>query len=112
MTPLILNPQQKALSALTTIQIAKPLNFQTKLFMKKYVLASTNSKKKFQSISLLEEFSDSDVSQKTDGAELITKLSDFAKKADLKIELVMHEHMNDPVLSIVRKVFQDNDKNK
>ena len=24
----------------------------------------------------------------------------------------MHEQMNDPVLSIVRKAFQDNDKNK
>ena len=57
--------------------------------------------KKFHSTSLLEQILDSDVLQKTDGAsELITKLSDFAKNADLNIEVIMHEQMNDPVVSI------------
>ena len=45
-----------------------------------------------------------------DTPDLIQKLSDFARNADLDIQTLLEEQLNDPVLQVVRKWIKTSDK--
>ena len=44
-----------------------------------------------------------------DTSDLIQKLSDFANEADLDLDIQLEEHLNDPVLQVVRKWIETSD---
>ena len=44
-----------------------------------------------------------------DTSDLIQKLSDFARDADLDIQTLLEEQLNDPILQVVRKWFKTSD---
>ena len=45
-----------------------------------------------------------------DTPDLIQKLSDFGRDADLDIQILLEEQLNDPVLQVVRKWIKTSDK--
>ena len=44
-----------------------------------------------------------------DTSDLLQKLSDFARDADLDIQTLLEEQLNDPVLQVVRKWIKTSD---
>ena len=66
-------------------------------------------RKKTKDKPILKEPISFEIFPHVDTSDLIQKLSDFARDADLDIQTLLEEQFNDPVLQVVRKWMKTSD---
>ena len=79
-------------------------------FLHDFSLANESIRKNQSQKPILKSNIDSEVHPEVDTKELIQKLSDFAKTADLDVITLVEEQLNDPVLQKVRSWIKKSDK--
>ena len=88
------------------------LNFDQKDsdFLHDFSLANESIRRNKSQKPILKSNIDSELHPEVDTKELIQKLSDFAKTADLDVTTLVEEQLNDPVLQKVRSWIKKSDK--
>ena len=74
------------------------------------VKAKNDFATKTRSLKLIELLSLQSEEKKSDSLELIAKMTDFAKEANLDVETIMQEQCNDTVLIDIKKCIKQNEK--
>ena len=74
------------------------------------VKAKTEFATKTRSLKLNEPLSLQSEEKKSDSLELIAKITDFAKEANLDVETVMQEQCNDTVVIDIKNCIKQNEK--
>ena len=65
---------------------------------------------KTRSLKLIEPLSLQSEENKSDSLELIAKMTDFAKEANLDVETIMQEHCKDTVIIDIKNCIKQNEK--
>ena len=79
-------------------------------FKNDHTAANESFKRNTHETKLLKKNIDHELFPHVDTKDIIQKLSDFAKEADLDIDTLVSEQINNPVLQIVRKWIKQSDK--
>ena len=74
------------------------------------VKAKTEFATKTRSLKLIEHLSLQSEENKSDSLELLAKMTDFAKEANLDVETIMPEQCNDTIIIDIKNCIKQNEK--
>ena len=74
------------------------------------VKAKTEFATKTRSLKLIEPLDLQSEEKKSDSLQLIAKMTDFAKEANLDVETIMQEQCNDTIMIDIKNCFKQNEK--